>query len=365
MTLAPGTHLGPYEILAPIGAGGMGEVYRARDPRLGRDIAIKVLPAALASDPERLKRLETEARAASALNHPNILTVHDIGSADSIAYIAMEFVDGVTLAELLAKGPLPIKKLLNVAEQIADGLSSAHEVGVIHRDLKPGNIMISREGFVKILDFGLAKVPAPPQSPAEDTHARTFSGPKTLPGYVVGTTAYMSPEQARGEPIDFRSDQFALGSVLYEMATGRQAFPGRSDTDTLLAILEKEPEPLSQARPGVPPPLTWIVERCLAKDSGDRFVSTRDLARDLASVGAHLSEIGSSVERAEQLRGGRWRRRAFRERVAWLVAGLSVLAAVLLLLSPRRDAAPGRPIRLSLLPPRRPRSTSAAPRRGP
>ena len=351
MSLAAGTKLGPYEILSPLGAGGMGEVYRARDPRLGRDIAIKVLPAALASDPERLKRLETEARAASALNHPNILTVYDIGSADSISYIAMELVDGVTLAELLARGPLPIKKLLDIAEQVAGGLSSAHEVGVIHRDLKPGNIMISREGFAKILDFGLAKVLAPPQSTAGATHARTLSGPKTLPGYIVGTTAYMSPEQARGEPIDFRSDQFVLGSVLYEMAAGRQAFSGPSDVDTLVAILQKEPEPLAQARPGLPPPLIWIIERCLAKDAGERFVSTRDLARDLASVGAHLSEIGSSTERAEPIRTGRWRRRALRETAAWLLAGLSALAAVLLFAGSRRDAAPGRPMRLSLLPP--------------
>jgi len=351
MTLAAGTRLGPYEILAPIGAGGMGEVYRARDPRLGRDIAIKVLPAALASDPELLRRLETEARAASALNHPNILTVHDIGSADSISYIAMELVDGVTLAELLTRGPLPIKKLLEIAEQIADGLSSAHEVGVIHRDLKPGNIMISRDGFVKILDFGLAKVPARAQSSPEETHATTLSVPTTLPGYIVGTTAYMSPEQARGEPIDFRSDQFAFGSVLYEMATGQLAFPGKSVTDTLLAILQKEPPPLSQARPGSPPPLAWIIDRCLAKDPGERFVSTRDLARDLGSVGAHLAEISSSIESAERIREGRWRRRAFRERVAWLVAGLSTLATILLLLGPRREAAPGRPMRLSLLPP--------------
>ena len=349
MTLATGTRLGPYEILTPLGAGGMGEVYRARDSRLGRDIAIKVLPAALASDPERLKRLETEARAASALNHPNILTVHDIGSADSISYIAMELVDGVTLAELLAKGPLPIKKLLEIAEQIADGLSSAHEAGVIHRDLKPGNIMISREGFAKILDFGLAKLPSRPQS-AEETEAKTFSVPTTLPGYVVGTTAYMSPEQARGEPIDFRSDQFAFGSVLYAMATGRLAFPGRSVADTLAAVLQKEPEPLSQARPGLPPPLTWIIERCLAKDAAERFVSTRDLARDLASVGDHLAEIDSSIS-IELIREGRWRRRAFRERVAWLAAGLSALAAVLLFVSPRRDIAPERPMRLSMLPP--------------
>jgi eukaryotic-like serine/threonine-protein kinase len=351
MTLTAGTRLGPYEVLSPLGAGGMGEVYRARDTRLGRDVALKVLPAALASDPERLKRLETEARTASALNHPNILTVHDIGSADSISYIAMEFVDGPTLAELVARGPLPLKKLLDIAEQIADGLASAHEVGVIHRDLKPGNIMISREGFAKILDFGLAKVQSLPKSPAVDTHARTFSVPKTLPGYIVGTTAYMSPEQARGEAIDFRSDQFALGSVLYEMATGRLAFSGRSDVDTLLAILQKEPEPVKQARLDVPPPLTWIIERCLAKESGDRFVSTRDLARDLASVGAHLAEMGNSTEKVEPVRGSRWRRPAFREPIAWVVAGLSALAAVLLFVSPRRAAAPGRPLRLSLLPP--------------
>ncbi|HSB35480.1 MAG TPA: protein kinase, partial [Thermoanaerobaculia bacterium] len=248
----------------------------------------------------------------------------------------------------LAKGPLPMRKLLDLAAQIADGLASAHEAGVIHRDLKPGNIVISRDGFAKILDFGLAKLAPPPASFPAD--APTVGTPETLPGMAVGTTGYMSPEQARGEPIDFRSDQFALGAVLYEMATGRQAFSGRTHADTLVAILEKEPEPLPLARPGTPPPLSWIIERCLAKDPKERFGSTRDLARDLANVGARLSEIESAVEKGERVRGRRWRRRAVREGAAWVVAGLSVLALILFSTSGRR-AAPARRMRFSMLPP--------------
>src|SRR4249919_3549318 len=221
MPLTVGSRLGPYEILAPIGAGGMGEVYRARDSKLGREIAIKVLSGATASDPDRRQRFELEARAASALNHPNILTVHDVGEADGTIYIAMELVEGKTLRELVAAGePLATKKLLDVAAQTAEGLAKAHAAGIVHRDLKPENLMVSSDGFVKILDFGIAR-----RTPlaSEGSQGATATG-NTAPGTVLGTVGYMSPEQATGRTVDHRSDQFSFGAILYEMATGRVAF---------------------------------------------------------------------------------------------------------------------------------------------
>jgi serine/threonine protein kinase len=213
MSTVTGKRLGPYEILSPLGAGGMGEVYRARDERLKRDIAVKILPPELAADPERRSRFEREARAASALSHPNILTMYDIGSHDSTVYIAMELVEGATLKDLIASGPLPVKKLLELSVQIAEGLAAAHAAGIVHRDLKPANIMVSKHGFVKILDFGLAKLVTPEDQ--EVSALQTAAGDPTRPGLVMGTVGYMSPEQAAGRPIDFRSDQFAFGSIVY------------------------------------------------------------------------------------------------------------------------------------------------------
>jgi serine/threonine protein kinase len=294
MTVSAGTKLGPYEILAPIGAGGMGEVYRARDERLKREVAIKVLPAELAADPERRSRFEREARAASALSHPNILTVYDIGSADSTVYIAMELVEGGTLKDLVASGPLASKKLLELATQVAEGLSAAHAAGIVHRDLKPANVMVSKHGFVKILDFGLAKLVTPEDQ--EVSALQTAAGDPTRPGMVMGTVGYMSPEQAAGRPLDFRSDQFSLGSILYEMATGKRAFERGTTAETLTAIIREEPEPVAQLNARVPAPLRWIVDRCLAKDPEDRFGTTKDLARDLAAVRDHLSEAPVSAE---------------------------------------------------------------------
>ncbi len=264
MTLAAGSRLGPYEILSPLGAGGMGEVFRARDTRLAREVAIKVLPAAVASDPERLKRFEKESRAASALNHPCIVTIYDIGSTDGVSWIAMELVEGKTLRELLASGALPVKRLLPLATSVAEGLAKAHEAGIVHRDLKPENVMVTRDGLVKILDFGLAKLSSTGSGSGEGSHLPTMTG--TTPGVVVGTVGYMSPEQASGEALDFRSDQFSFGSVLYEMATGKRAFLKKTAIDTLGAILNTEPEPIAQLNPQVPAPLRWIAERCLAKD---------------------------------------------------------------------------------------------------
>jgi len=293
MTLAAGTKLGPYEVLAPIGAGGMGEVYRARDPRLGREVAIKVLPAAFSQDPERLKRFEQEARAASALNHPNIVTIHEIGSANGSSYIAMELVDGPSLREMLASGPVPAKKLLDVTVQIAEALAKAHGAGIVHRDLKPENIIVTKDGYAKLLDFGLAKLFVAPTDQA--TAAPTIVPQETHPGMVMGTVGYMSPEQASGRPVDFRSDQFAFGSILYEMATGQRAFQKATGAQTLAAIIQDDPEPVAQLSPRTPAPLRWIVERCLAKDPDERYASTRDLARDLKSVREHISEVASSA----------------------------------------------------------------------
>ncbi len=288
MTLPAGSRLGPYEIVAPLGAGGMGEVWRARDTRLGREVAIKVLPAEVASDPSRLKRFEKEARAASALNHPNIVTIYDIGSSDSVSYISMERVDGKTLRELLFPGPLPMKRLLPIAAQIADGLARAHEAGIVHRDLKPENVMVTKDGLVKILDFGLAKLTQASVGSDEGSHLPTETG--TNPGAIVGTVGYMSPEQASGQPVDFRSDQFSLGSILYELATGKRAFQKGTAVDTLSAILHEDPQPIASLAPQAPTPMRWLVERCLAKEPRERYASTEDLARDLASLRDHLSE---------------------------------------------------------------------------
>jgi serine/threonine protein kinase len=293
MTLAAGTRLGPYEILSPIGAGGMGEVYRAKDPRLGREVAIKVLPESFAQDKDRLSRFESEARSASALNHPNIITIHEIGSANGTAYIAMEYVDGTSLRELLASGPLAGKRMLDLAVQVAEGLAKAHGAGIVHRDLKPENVMVSRDGFVKLLDFGLAKLFVPPSD--QQSAAPTAIHQETAPGTVMGTVGYMSPEQASGRPVDFRSDQFALGSILYEMATGQRAFQKNTGAETLTAIIRDEPEPVAQVNPKAPAPFRWIVERCHAKDPDERYASTRDLARDLKSVREHLGEVTSTA----------------------------------------------------------------------
>jgi WD40 repeat protein/predicted Ser/Thr protein kinase len=293
VTLTAGTKLGPYEIVAPIGAGGMGEVYRAKDAKLGREIAVKVLPSATASDPDRRQRFELEARSASALNHPNILTIYDIGESDGTVYIAMELVEGKTLRELVVSGePVPTKKLLDVAVQTAEGLAKAHSAGIVHRDLKPENIMVSKDGFAKILDFGLAKLTE--VASQDQSVAPTAIAAPTQPGTVMGTAGYMSPEQASGQPVDFHSDQFTLGAILYEMATGKKAFQRKTGAETLVAIIREEPEPLSQLAPKAPAPVRWIVERLLAKDPEERYASTKDLARDLKSVRDHLTETSFS-----------------------------------------------------------------------
>jgi serine/threonine protein kinase len=346
VTLSAGTRLGPYEIVSPLGAGGMGEVYRARDIRLDRAVAIKVLPSEVASDPERLRRFEQEARAASALNHPNILTIYDVGSADSTSYIAMELIEGKTLRDLLLKGPLPVKKLLDLGVQIAEGLASAHAAGIVHRDLKPSNIVISKEGFAKILDFGLAKLPTPaPKLTSRGSDSSTEVVFETRPGTIVGTVDYMSPEQAAGEEADYQSDQFAVGSILYEMATGKRAFHRGTNLETLVAILHDEPPPLAEANFATLPPLRWIIERCLSKHPKDRFFSTQDFARDLASIRDHSSEILGLASPLRQSWKSRWR---------LLVAGsvaTGILGLVLLAGRIVRPSSPAATMRFSVLPP--------------
>src|SRR5881398_3051275 len=284
MALTSGTKLGPYEIQSPLGAGGMGEVYRTRDTRLDREVAIKVLPAGFARDPERLRRFQQEAQAAAALNHPNILAVHDFGEHEGSPYMVTEFLEGETLRERLRPGTLPVRKATEYAEQVARGLAAAHEKGVVHRDLKPENIFGTRDGRIKILDFGIAKLTR------AGADGPTFQMAATEPGMVLGTVGYMSPEQVRGEAVDHRSDIFAFGAILYEMLTGKRAFKRNSSIETLSAILKEEPEDLADAMPNVPPQLEKLVRRCLEKDREVRFQSARDLAFNLET----LSTFGSS-----------------------------------------------------------------------
>src|SRR6266436_3131464 len=248
MPLAPGTQLGPYEISVPLGAGGMGEVYRAKDTRLDRTVAIKILPAQFSSDPVRKQRFEREAKTISNLNHPHICVLYDVGRQDGVDYLVMECVEGETLAKRLEKGALPLEQVLKFGAQIADALDKAHRSSVVHRDLKPGNIMLTATG-AKLLDFGLAKPAAPLATAATLTAAVTQSSPMTEQGAIVGTFQYMSPEQVEGKEVDGRSDIFSLGAVLYEMVTGQRAFEGKSQLSVASAILEKEPEPISAAKP--------------------------------------------------------------------------------------------------------------------
>jgi serine/threonine protein kinase len=282
-TLAPGARVGNYEIVDRLGGGGMGVVYRARDTRLGRTVALKVLrPDA---DPELLRRLDREARAASALSHPNIVQIYDVGVAPDEAgehYVVMEFVEGETLRRRLARGPLPIPEILSFGRQLADGLAKAHRAGVLHRDLKPENLVVTPDGRLKILDFGLAKlVPAPLDG--ADTRETALSH-ETRAGVLLGTLEYMSPEQASGHPVDARTDQFAVGLILAEMATGQPVFRRDTPAQVLAAVIEREPEPLRRLRPDAPEPLEAIVSRCLQKKPTLRFEKTDDLAAQLASL---------------------------------------------------------------------------------
>src|SRR5215472_279327 len=282
MPLTPATKLGPYEIVAPLGVGGMGEVYRARDTRLERSVAIKILPTHLSSDPARKQRFEREAKTISSLNHPYICVLYDVGSQDGLDFLVMECLEGETLAKRLEKGPLPLEQVLKYGAQIADALDKAHRSGIVHRDLKPGNIMLTPSG-AKLLDFGLAKPAAPVLTGATLT-AMTPRSPMTEEGTIVGTVQYMSPEQVDGKELDGRSDIFSVGAVLYEMLTGKRAFEGKSQLGVASAILEKEPASIATIKPMTPPALDHGIKKCLAKDPEERWQSANDLASELRWV---------------------------------------------------------------------------------
>jgi len=328
MGLTSGTKLGPYEIVSPLGAGGMGEVYRARDTRLDRTVAIKILPAHLSDNPEAKQRFDREARAISSLNHPNICTLHDVGHQDGIDYLVMEFLEGQTLAERLMKGPLPLDQVLKYGIEVCDGLEKAHKTGVTHRDLKPGNVMLTKAG-AKLMDFGLAKTAAT-SAPPSSSLTMTLSGPSadqplTARGTVVGTFQYMSPEQLEGKEADARSDIFALGAVLYEMATGKRAFTGKTQASIVAAILASEPQPISVVQPMSPPALDRVVSTCLAKDPDERFQSIHDLKVQLKWIAEGGSKAGVPAPVSA--------RRKNRERMLWgvlalLLAGYVALAAI-------------------------------------
>jgi serine/threonine protein kinase len=343
MAFLAGASIGPYAVKGALGSGGMGEVYLAHDARLGRDVAIKVLPAAYASDADRLRRFEQEARAASALNHPAIVTVHDFGTADAQPYLCMELVKGNTLRTIMAEGSLPMRRWLSIAAQIADGLAKAHEAGIVHRDLKPENVMVTPDGHAKILDFGLAKL-------IETTNqdAATVASGGTNPGTVLGTAGYMSPEQALGRPADARSDQFSFGTLLYEMVTGRRAFNKPTAVETLSAIVREEVPSVQALRPATPLPIAWLIDRCLQKEPSERYASTRDLARDLANARDRLSEL---TGRADTALAGPRRSVGVREIVAWAAAAALAVTAFVINNARGSSATPASVIRFTLNPP--------------
>lgn len=321
MALSPGTRLGQYEILSPLGAGSMGEVYRARDARLNRDVAIKVLPQFASTDPDRLYRFEHEAQAAAALSHPNILAVYQMGTYDGTPYLVTELLEGMSLSETLRRGPLPLRKVIDYGAQLARGLAAAHQRGIIHRDLKPENVFVTKDGQIKILDFGLAKISPPKQA------AGTLAPTITRIGVAMGTVGYMSPEQVRGLATDHRTDIFAFGAILYEMLMGKRTFQRATEADTISAILNEEPPSISQFAPDTPPALERVVRRCLEKNPEQRFHSASDLAFALESLATPSAAI--DVYSSQQNRPLRWKR-------SWIgatlvvIGGFAALAYVLL-----------------------------------
>jgi serine/threonine protein kinase/Tol biopolymer transport system component len=321
MAILAGKRLGPYEILSAIGAGGMGEVYRARDTRLDRIVAIKVLPAHLADEPERRERFEREARTIASLNHPHICTLYDIGRQDGIDYLVMEYLEGETLAQRLMKGPLPLEQVLPYAIEIADALDKAHLKGVTHRDLKPGNIMLTKTG-TKLLDFGLAKLrqDAAPATPLSELP--TAKDALTAQGTIMGTLQYMAPEQLEGKEVDARTDIFAFGAVVYEMATGKRAFEGKSQASVIGAILKDDPPPISSLQPMTPPALDRVVKKCLGKDPENRWQSARDLTDELRWIAEGGSQAGAPALLVTH--------RKSRKRLVWSVAVVLLVAALTL-----------------------------------
>jgi serine/threonine protein kinase len=318
MSLSSGTRLGPYEILSLLGAGGMGEVYRGRDPRLGRDIAIKVLPAAFTTDPDRLRRFEQEARAVGVLNHPNILAVHDIGTtAESAPYIVSELLEGETLRQRLASGALPVRKTIDCGLQIARGLAAAHAKGIVHRDLKPENLFLTRDGRVKILDFGLAKLTELDVAAYDRTSVPTIRV-ATDPGLVMGTVAYMSPEQVRALLTDHRSDLFSFGAILYEMLSGRRAFQRETAPETMTAILRDDLPELAATTPNISPGLEQIVRHCLEKNPEERFQSARDVAFAFEAISGPSTSSGGAVPLDVRLLG------RVKPQAMWATVGLVI-----------------------------------------
>jgi eukaryotic-like serine/threonine-protein kinase len=332
MSLSAGTRLGPYEAIGPLGSGGMGEVYRARDTRLGREVAIKVLPADRLSDEHRRARFVREARAASALNHPNIVTIHEIDSAGDVDFIVMELVPGETLARILHRGALPTDDALRIAIPVADALAAAHAAGIVHRDLKPSNVMVTPDGTVKVLDFGLVKLVRGDAADSDEATATVApETPLSRPGAMTGTAGYMSPEQATGRDVDARSDIFTFGVLLYEMVTGRRAFAGDSSAEAIAALLKDEPRPPSELAPGVPKELERIIARCLRKDPGRRFQHTEDVRVELEEV---REECRSPAGAGAAARGSR--RRGLGSAAAVVV----ILASAAALMPLRRNDSP-------------------------
>ncbi len=362
MAIAGGTRFNHYEVVSQLGAGGMGDVYRARDSRLDREVAIKVLPASLAQDADRLRRFEQEARATSALNHPNILTVYDFGSHEGNPYLVMELLEGEELRAQLDNGVLPVRKTIEYAQQVAAGLAAAHEKGIVHRDLKPENLFVTKDGRVKILDFGLAKLKPPKLAGGVDSEAPTMK-PLTNPGVVMGTVGYMSPEQVRGQETDHRSDIFSFGIILHEMLSGQRTFTGDSLVELMNAILKDEPPELGETNAKVSPQLEKIVRRCLEKKPERRFQSTSDLGFALEALAASGSAgVSPTSVKSDQLMPtglplhptdetpalpGRWR-----ERLSWIVAGLATLGMLAFGVAyVRRPALETETVRLSVMPP--------------
>src|SRR5664279_4235492 len=326
MALSAGTKLGPYEILCPLGAGGMGEVYRARDTRLEREVAVKILPDHLAQDPEARQRFDREARTISSVNCASICTLYDVGQQDGTYYLVMELLQGETLADRLAKGPLPIEQVLKYGIDIADGLEKAHRCGVVHRDLKPGNIMLTKSG-AKLMDFGLAKQAAVVANPMSGLSVTLTtpqgSHPLTAQGSVVGTFQYMSPEQVQGSEADARSDIFAFGAVLYEMVTGKRAFEGKTAASAMAAVLEREPVPIGSVQPLTPPALERLVKTCLSKDPDERWQTAHDVKLQLKQIAEGGSQVTSSAAVVIP------RKRT--SKLPWVLGGVSAAIAALAL----------------------------------
>ncbi|MDH5628378.1 MAG: serine/threonine protein kinase, partial [Candidatus Krumholzibacteria bacterium] len=320
MQINPGTRLGPYEIVSPIGAGGMGEVYRARDTRLDRDVAIKVLAGHLTASPEVRQRFEREARAVSSLNHPNICTLHDVGHEDGVDFLVLEYIEGESLQDRIARGAIPMRELLVIGIQIADALDRAHRQNLIHRDLKPGNIMLTPSG-AKLLDFGLARS-AELGAGGDLTQSPTMARSLTAEGAIIGTFQYMAPEQLEGRPADARTDIFSFGAVLYEMATGRRAFQGDTQASLIASILKDQPRAIAELQPLTPPAFERVVHRCLEKKPDDRWQTARDLMLELTWI----RDAGSQAGVAAPVRA----RRRSRERTAWITAAVFGAAAIAL-----------------------------------